>query len=74
MKVGDLVRLVPEHYKKYADWLNEEQMAIANNSFGIITNVNPNYYFVRWFDNPLYGSEKYLAHHSHELEVVSESR
>lgn len=74
MKVGDLVRLVPEHYNKYADWLNEEQKVIADKSFGIITDVNPSYYFVKWFNNPLYGSEKYLAHHSHELEVVSEGR
>ena len=74
MKVGDLVRLVPEHYNKYADWLNEEQKVIADKSFGIITDVNPSYYFVKWFNNPLYGNEKYLAHLRNELEVVCEGR
>jgi len=74
VKVGDLVRLRPHHYDRYGNWLTGEAAEKIDNSFGIIIDATPLYYFVKWFDNPLYGNENSIACREEEIEVVSESR
>jgi len=54
--------------------LSGEAAEKIDNSFGIIIDATPLYYFVKWFDNPLYGNENSIACREEEIEVVSESR
>ena len=74
MKVGDLVKLRPYYYDKYGNPLSGEQAERIEKSFGIIVDATSLYYFVKWFDNPLYGNENNIACREEEIEVVSESR
>ena len=41
---------------------------------GIVVDVNPYYYFVRWYNSRLYDSTSTIAHIENELEVLSQAR
>ena len=74
--VGDLVRLLPDHYEALASdsrFLSDEQKQSISKSYGIITDENPKYFFVQWFSNPVYGGENIIAHLKTELQLISES-
>lgn len=72
MKVGDLVKLFPSHYKNcLVDLVIGDENNLINNSFGIIMDENPKYFFVQWNNNPLYDNA-FVAHLKSELEVVSD--
>ena len=78
MKVGDMVRLRPEVMDAHGiiTRINPkfyEPAERLNKGHGIITDENPYYYFVKWFNCPVYGSEGNLAHKESELEVISGS-
>jgi len=77
VKIGDLVRLREEVFERHgvspANPLFDAT-ARMKNAHGIITDKNPHFYFVKWFNCPVYGSEGNLAHNKNELEVISESR
>ena len=78
MKVGDMVRLRPEVMEAHGISPNipsfyEPDKLKLWKAHGIITDENPYYYFVKWFNCPVYASEGDLAHKQSELEVISEA-
>ena len=76
MKVGDLVRLLPEHYEAFMtdSWFfSDRQKQSISKSYGIIVDENPKYFFVQQFSNPVYSSENIIAHLKTELQLISES-
>jgi len=76
VKIGDMVRLREEVLERHgvtAAW-RRERAAGMKNAHGIITDKNPHFYFVKWFNCPVYGSEGNLAHNKNELEVISATK
>jgi len=75
VKIGDMVRLRPEVLDAHG--INPkfyEPAERLNKGHGIITDKNPYYYFVKWFNCPVYGYEGDLALKESELEVISATK
>jgi len=77
VKIGDLVRLRQEVFGRHGVTPNNplfDAPAAMKKAHGIITDKNPHFYFVKWFNCPVYGSEGNLAHKQSDLEVISAGR